>query len=368
MAGSKQGSSVRSLSRDKKLNPIASCRVQQYDVIIIGGGPAGLQCALELSRSELKILLLEKAMDFGDKLCAGGLTAKDLQLLSLPQHLLQQSVSHASLYSPKRVAHTRSKTPFLYTVNRVELGRWQRSLLEGSHVEIRTGSQVTSVDHGIVVLKSGESFGFRTLVGADGYASIVRRHLGLSMKKRLIGYQFTIPLASVAPKLELYLDAGRFDAWYAWSFPHRTSIAVGCCCDPGRTDHLKVRTSFLNWLMEKDIDPGSALLESYPIGCDYQGHRFGNIFLAGEAAGLASWFTGEGIYQSLVSGQEIARMILNPEHEPVMLQQALKYNMILERILKLFLLAGPFKGLLQELLIFLMNRKRISDRINAGFS
>ncbi|MGW8317122.1 MAG: FAD-dependent oxidoreductase [Bacteroidales bacterium] len=342
--------------------------MQQYDVIIIGGGPAGLQCALELSRSDLKILLLEKATDFGDKLCAGGLTAKDLQLLSLPQHLLQQSVSHASLYSRKRVAHSRSRTPFLYTVNRMELGRWQRSLLKGSHVEIRTGSQVTAIDHGKVVLRSGESIGFRYLVGADGYTSIVRRHLGLKMKKRLVGYQFTIPLASVTPKLEIFLDAGRFDAWYAWSFPHRTSIAVGCCCDPGKTDHLKVRSSFLNWLRERDIDPGSAVLESYPIGCDYQGHRFGNIFLAGDAAGLASWFTGEGIYQSLVSGQEIAGMIMDPAHEPLMLRQALKYNRILERILKLFLFAGPFKGGLQELLIFLMSRKRISDRINAGFS
>ena len=341
--------------------------MQQYDVIIIGGGPAGLQCALELSRSDLRILLLEKEMDFGDKLCAGGLTTKALQLLSLPQHFLQQSVQHATLHSRKRSAHTHTGTPFLYTVNRVELGRWQRSLLEGSGVEVRTGSQVTEIDHGKVILKSGESIGFKYLVGADGYASIVRRHLKLKVKKKLIGYQYTIPLTTVKPELELFMDARRFDAWYAWIFPHRTSIVVGCCCDPGKVDHLKVRTRFLEWLREKGIDPGTAVLQSHPIGCDYQGYHFGNIFLAGEAAGLASWFTGEGIYQSLVSGQEIARMITDPRYDPVMLQQALKYNRILERIVGLFLLAGPLKGLLQEFLIFLMNRKKIRDRINAGF-
>jgi flavin-dependent dehydrogenase len=341
--------------------------VQQYDVIIIGGGPAGLQCALELSHSDLRILLLEKAMDFGDKLCAGGITLKGLQLLSLPQHLLQQSIKHAIVQSRKSSVHTRTSTPFLYTVNRMELGTWQRSLLDGSDVEVRTGSQVTEIDHGNVILRSGETIGFRYLVGADGYTSIVRRHLKLKVKKRLIGYQYTIPLTTVKPDVELYIDARRFDAWYAWCFPHRTSIAVGCCCDPGKVDHLKVRSRFMEWLREREIDPGTATLQSYPIACDYRGYHFGNIFLTGEAAGLASWFTGEGIYQSLVSGQEIARLIIDPHYEPVMLHQALRYNRVLERIIRLFLIAGPLKGLLQEFLIFLMNRKKIRDRINAGF-
>lgn len=341
--------------------------VQQYDVIIIGGGPAGLHCALELSRSDLQILLLEKATDFGDKLCAGGITLKGLQLISLPQHLLQQSVKHAIVHSRKSTVHTRSSTPFLYTVNRMELGTWQRSLLDESGVEVRTGSQVTEIDHGNVILKNGETVGFRYLVGADGYTSIVRRYLKLKMKKRLIGYQYTIPLTTVKPDVELFMDARRFDAWYAWCFPHRTSIAVGCCCDPGKVDHLKVRTRFMEWLRERDIDPGTAELQSYPIACDYRGYHFGNIFLTGEAAGLASWFTGEGIYQSLVSGQEVARLIIDPNYEPVMLHQALKYNRVLERIIRLFLIAGPLKGLLQEFLIFLMNRKKIRDRINAGF-
>jgi flavin-dependent dehydrogenase len=342
--------------------------MERYDVIIIGGGPAGLQCAFELSQSDLRILLLEKAMDFGDKLCAGGLTAKDVQLLSLPDNLMQQSISEATLHSRKRIARTRAGTPFLYTVNRMELGRWQRSRLEGTNVEVRIGSQVSKMDQGKVILKNGESLGFKYLVGADGYASTVRRHLGLKVKKRLIGYQFTIPRANLKPELQLFLDSRRFGAWYAWIFPHRTSIAVGCCCDPQKADHLKVRARFLEWLRERDIDPGTAQLEAFPIGCDYRGFRFDNIFLAGEAAGLASRFTGEGIYQSLVSGQEAAMMILDPQYNPKALGQVLKYNRILERILRLFLLAGPFKGMLQEFLIFLMSRKRISDRINAEFT
>jgi flavin-dependent dehydrogenase len=341
--------------------------MQQYDVIIIGGGPAGLKCALEISRSDMSILLLEKADDFGNKLCAGGLTMKDIPLLSLPDHLIQQNIVEATISTRGRAIHTRRKVPFLYTVNRSEMGRWQIELLEDSNVEIRTGSRVVEIDRGTIKLRSGEVIGYQYLVGADGYASIVRRYLGLKVRKKLMGYQYTLSAPDVKPEIELFLDARRFGAWYAWIFPHRNSIAVGCCFDPGKINHMRVRTRFMDWLREKNIDPGEAVLQSYPIGCDYRGYRFGNIFLAGEAAGLASWFTGEGIYQSLVSGQEIARLIMDPGYEPDELTKVLKYNRLLERIMFPFLLAGPLKGSLQELSVFLMTRKKVRDLVNSAY-
>jgi flavin-dependent dehydrogenase len=281
---------------------------------------------------------------------------------------MQQRITQATLHSRRRSVQTRSSVPFLFTVNRVELGRWQRSLLEGSNVEIRTQCHVISIDNGEIVLKSGETLGFKYLVGADGYASIVRRHLGLKMKKRLLGYQYTLPDPTVKPSLDVFLDARRFHVWYAWIFPHRENIVVGCCCDPGRVDHLQLKTRFYEWLKEKRIDPGDAVLQSYPIGCDYRGYRFGNIYLAGEAAGMASWLTGEGIYQSLASGKEIARLIMDPMYDPVLLNKVLKYNRMLERIMAVFILAGPMKGMLQEFLVLLMNRKWFRDMINDAFS
>lgn len=339
-----------------------------YDVIIVGGGPAGLRCAEILSQSDLKVLLLEKTGGFGDKLCAGGLTLKDIGVMPVPDRIIEYKISRTSLHSRKFSTDAEAPEPFLFTVDRREFGAWQRSLLDDTSVEVRTNAQVTEVTANQVVLKSGEKIRYKYLVGAEGYNSIVRRSLGLKVEKKLIGFQYTIPVEKVDPKLHIFLNAPRFSVWYAWIFPHKGSIAVGCCCDPARVDHQKVKLAFLDWLKTQDIDPGEARLESYPIAYDYRGVKFGNKFLVGEAAGLASGFTGEGIYQSIASGEEVARMIINPAHEASLLVEVEKYNRILEKVMNVFRSSGPFKGTLQELLVFLMTRKWIRKKINAGFS
>lgn len=339
-----------------------------YDVIIVGGGPAGLRCAQLLSKTDKKVILLEKTGGFGDKLCAGGLTLKDMGVMEIPDSIIEHKICKTSLHS--RYFSTDSEVPeaFLFTVDRKELGAYQRSLLDNTGVEVRTLAKVTEVAEDHVVLKGGEKIGYRHLVGAEGYNSIVRKHLGLKVEKKLIGFQYTIPVDEVDPKLHIFLDAPRFSVWYAWIFPHQNSIAVGCCCDPKRVDHLKIKAAFLDWLKARGLDPGKVTLESYPIAYDYRGVKFGNKYLVGEAAGLASGFTGEGIYQSIASGEEVAKLILDPSHSCELLEEVLKYNRILEKVMNVFRRSGPFKGSLQELLVFLMTRKWVRKKINAGFS
>lgn len=337
-------------------------------MIIVGGGPAGLQCARELAHSQLSVLLLEKAAVFGDKLCAGGLTLKDMEVLPLPDEVIQQKIFRAAIHSRHRSADTITPVPYLFTVDRKELGAYQRRLLDETRVVVKTQSQVTEIENNKLTLKSGQEYGYRFLVGADGYASIVRRHLGLKVRKKLMGFQYSLPVSEEHPQLEMFLDARKFHLWYAWIFPHGNSIAVGCCCDPDRIDPQRVKRNFQLWLKERGIETAEAKLESYPIACDYQGYKFGDIYLVGEAAGLASGFTGEGIYQALLSGQEVARQILDPNHSAEPMKRLLKYNRTLDRMMAIFRWAGPLRAALQEFLLFLMTRNWIRDKVNAMFS
>ncbi len=341
---------------------------EDFDVIIVGGGPAGLKCAHTLSDSGKSILLLEKEPIFGDKLCAGGMTTNDLKILEVPDDIIEHKISRTSLQSPKRVSSTQALRPFLYTVNRKKLGAWQKSLLDNTSVIVRSNTKVIRISNDHVCLKDGSKIGFSYLVGAEGQASIVRKYLGIPVRKKLIGLQYAIPMEKVDPKLEIHLDSRLFNAWYGWIFPHENHIAVGCCSDPKILPPTRLRNNFHLWLEKKRIDFSGLKLETYPISYDYQGVRFGNIFLIGEAAGMASGLTGEGIYQSMVSGQEAARMILDPQYVPVQLDKVLRYNSIQHKIMKLFKSSHIVRNFLHELLLVAMNNNRIKKFIRTAFS
>ena len=75
--------------------------------------------------------------------------------------------------------------------------------------------------------------------------------------------------------------------------------------------------------------------EAANIAFDYQGHQFGNIFLIGDAAGLASGLTGEGILPAIISGEEIAKLIINPGYASNKLTNLIKNHSLHTRILLL---------------------------------
>ncbi len=341
--------------------------MKQFDVIIVGAGPAGLQCAKILGKSDLKVLLLEKDKSFGNKVCAGGITRKDLDILDLPDSIIEHKITHTAIHSRKRSNDTIVPDPFVFTVNRNELGAWQREQLKTSGVEVLTNSKVTSIEKGHLIVNGSSTFGFKYLVGSDGVNSIVRKHLQIPTEKLLIGIQYNIP-GKFDPKLEIFMDSKLFGSWYAWIFPHRGSIAVGAVCDPKMMSSKLLKDNFHVWIKQKGLDISNATYSSWPISYDYRGIRFDNTFLAGEAAGLASGFTGEGIYQSLVSGETVAKTILDKNHNSKEFVAVLKYNSIQNKIMKTLSKAGPLRGPIQETIVMALNNPAIQKRINRSFS
>ena len=101
---------------------------------------------------------------------------------------------------------------------------------------------------------------------------------------------------------------------YAWIFPFDDELRLGLSIPKRSTTTISPKRVFLRWLSRFPLGPESLTLESGTINCAYMGHRFGRIALAGDAAGLASPVTGEGIAQALVSGTEVAREIIDPTY------------------------------------------------------
>lgn len=336
--------------------------MESFDVIIIGGGPAGLNCALKLSKVGKKVLVLEKNNKIGPKVCAGGLTQKDIKYLKIPQKLLGRSFQEIVFCTPFIKTVITQEKPFLFTMDREKFGQWQLQKLKETDVAVRTGSCATKIFSDHLLVNNNEIFYFKNLVGADGSASIVRRFLGLKTKNIGIGVQYLIPTTPYH-QIEFHYHSKLFGSWYAWIFPHKNFTSIGCGGNPRHIAAKNLRENFHKWLKRRNIDVSEAEFQAHPINSDYQGYQFDNIFLIGDAAGLASSFSGEGIFQALISGEEIAKIIINNNYHSLKMEELIATKIRHQKIVNILEKSGPFRQIEFEIIALSLKNKYIARKV-----
>mgnify|MGYP003636275265 FL=1 len=337
--------------------------MEKYDVIIVGAGPAGLSCAKQLGNSKLKVLLAEKNSVIGPKVCAGGLTGKSIKTLNLPDELIEFTYNKIHLFNKNNSFYIEDDSNFAYTIDRKVLGQWQlKQLDEFSNIEVKTDYRVSEITKEYVVI-NGKKIGYKHLVGADGSSSLVRRYLKLTTEKIGVAIQYIIPTTKYKD-FEIYFDSNLFSAWYAWIFPHKNYVSIGCGGDPKTISSKQLRKNFSTWLEKHDIDVSQGKYEAFPINGDFKAYRFeGNIYLAGDAGGFASRLTGEGIYQALVSGGEIGKIILDQNYHSKKIDALIKLQNRHNKILGTLVASGKFRPLLVEAGKYFLRSKSISKKV-----
>lgn len=330
--------------------------MESFEIIIVGAGPAGLNCAQKLAEAGKQVLLLERNNEIGPKVCAGGVTISTLEYLKIPNELLAGKFGEITICTPWQKQTIKSDKPIIYTIDRKDLGRWQLEQVKKTKTIIRTKARVTEIGKDFVVINNSEKIRFKYLVGADGSASIVRSFLGIKTKDLLMSFQYDI-FGEKYKKLEMHFAAELFGLGYAWIFPQKSYASIGCGCTPNYLGAKKLREGFNKWLKLNKIDVTRAELKAFPINFDYQGYRFGNIFLAGDAAGLASGLTGGGIYQALISAEEVAKSIIDPNYTSCKMEEIKERKKTHKRILNFLAGSGIFINAEIELIALLLQTK-----------
>lgn len=279
---------------------------RSFDTIIVGAGPAGLSCAAELARAGREVLVLERMTRVGPKPCAGGIPAGVLPS-GIPRELVERSFKRQHLLTPGRNLQIEDPQPLIHTVDRAGLGRWMLEQAREAGAEIVTGARVVKVA-GRSLQTNDQAFNWHHLVGADGSNSVVRRHLGLPVKLAGIGINYQLPRP--LPELEWHFNPQLFGSGYAWIFPHRHSSSAGVYGFRRLQRSSLLHQRFLVWAHKRGLNLEGIQPRASLVSFDYRGSRFGDIFLTGDAAGLASGLTGEGIAAAIISGQAAARAIL----------------------------------------------------------
>ena len=289
--------------------------IESTDILVLGGGPGGLACATLLARQGAKVALAERKSSIGPKVCAGGITWHGL-LRHVPDHLVERAFPEQHIVTPRQRFSLVEPNPIIATVNRQRLGQWMAGQAEGAGVRLLTGTRAVSQADGRATLETANgrriTIDWGHLVGADGSNSLVRRFLGLPTTAMGVGVHCMHP--GHYPRMEWHLDGRKFGSGYGWLFPHAESCSVGAYGDARQLSARLLKDRLLLWADGLGIRLDPAALRAGLINYDFRGLRFGRTWLVGDAAGLASGLTGEGIYPALVSGETVARMILDPHY------------------------------------------------------
>ncbi len=286
-----------------------------FDVVIAGAGPAGLACSLVLAEHNINTLIIERNTIIGRKVCAGGITWSGL-IQSVPESLIECAFFSQHIFSRFQQTVVTEKKPLIATINREVLGQYMADQAKNKGVSIQSGWTVTKIASDYIVAQDNTTqqehkIGYTYLVGADGSSSMVRRYLGIPTVYQGLGLHFILP--GTCEKMEWHLDEAIFANGYGWVFPHKKQISIGGYVPGNRISAGTLKKNVALWAQEKGFDTSGTPCKAGSINYDYRGYDFGNIFLAGDAAGLASALTGEGLYPAIISGETVANRITGKE-------------------------------------------------------
>lgn len=334
-----------------------------YDVIIVGAGPAGLSCAEVTAQQGASTLVLERKKRVGQKICAGGITWNGL--ISKLHDISERSFTTQYIYSKKQRFTISEDNPIIATVNRETLGQLMYSKAVAAGAIIRSNCQVTSINNDIITFLNrdtgiSEQVKFNHLVGADGSSSTVRKYLGIPVSDFGVGINYMVD--GHFPSMQWHLNSSLFGSGYAWVFPHSQRASIGAYADAKSVSAVFLKTSLLHWAKSNQIDLSTSKLTAERINYDYRGYCFDNIYLVGDAAGLASALTGEGIYPAMVSGETVGRKICEVKNSENDFEKLLKNHKTHRLMAKIARVHPAISTCLSELVCYGLKKNFIDSR------
>jgi digeranylgeranylglycerophospholipid reductase len=290
------------------------------DTIVVGGGPAGLYCALLLAEAGFDVAVLEEHETVGMPThCTGVVSDELFDLFKLPQSLILSRPTACIMTCPTgRTFRFDSAEEGIAVIDRVAFDRELGAAAAQAGVEIRYGTQVVQIQrdqaHVQVLGAGGAALAARTCVIACGVGYGLQRQLGLGLPSHFLhSAQLEVDADIPDSAVELHLGRATAPEGFAWVVPVRRGdcrrAKVGIMMRGDAASHVQ---RFLSWRglggqSASDLPvPRRRLLPVGPASPTY-GNR---VLTIGDAAGLTKPTTGGGIFYSALSARLAAETLI----------------------------------------------------------
>jgi len=301
-----------------------------YDIVIVGGGPAGSSAAFAAAKNGAKVALLEKEEYISQSVRTSGVTwIKDVKKFGIPPDCYNE-IKNYSFCSPNNQVSVRDSKPRAVVLDVRKTYQWlaQQAAKEGVDIFLKTNvTDVIKNNQGKisgVKTSSKENciFNSKIVIDASGFQSVVAKSLGVVTQWERFG---------AGAEYEAYAEHVDSDTWwlmvgqqyspagYAWIFPvSKNIIRIGV--GVGKPESSVDPTERLKELLEKTPGPIKNLGKITPIEFHYglipndglsRKTVYDNLILVGDSAGQANPLVLEGIRYAIMFGRVAGEVSAN---------------------------------------------------------
>ena len=301
-----------------------------YDIVVVGGGPAGSSAAFAAAKNGVKVALLEKEECISQSVRTSGVTwIKDVKKFGIPPDCYNE-IKNYSFCSPNNQVSVRDSKPRAVVLDVRKTYQWlaEQAAKEGADIFVKTNvTDVIRNNQGKISgvktsSKENYIFNSKIVIDASGFQSVVAKSLGVVTQWERFG---------AGAEYEAYAEHVDSDTWwlmvgqqyspagYAWIFPvSKNIIRIGV--GVGKPESSIDPTERLKELMEKKPGPIKNLGKITPIEFHYglipndglsRKTVYDNLILVGDSAGQANPLVLEGIRYAIMFGRVAGEVSAN---------------------------------------------------------
>jgi flavin-dependent dehydrogenase len=293
-----------------------------FDIIVAGASFAGAACAIAAVQRGLRVCVLERKRDPGEKLHTTGIIVKEAAERTLLGHIpaaLTRRIEEVRLYAPS-LKQLRLTAPSYYflTTDTPAVMRWLAEQMRAHGVDLRLGCAFTDCERIAAGWQVSGVGSTRYLVGADGARSRVARRCGLSeVRQFLFGVEYEFPCAQLAQPgaLHCFISKHYAPGYIGWLAQNPAGIQAGLAL---RHDPANARVPDIDGFLlhvgikgglPRQLQPGPIRAGLIPCSGPVTVLARDGVILTGDAAGIVSPVTAGGIHAAWDHGWSVGQAI-----------------------------------------------------------